>query len=206
VVLVVAVAAGVTWFLVGQRSPDTSPASAKAGTVAGDSSGAIPSATGGAGTTIPEPAPEPTTASPQPTTDPEGEALLELNLRRDASLTGLSLDGRWVAQVASKYVGITDPLQIAQNGTHTFYASDILAEVDAAALRAPATSVLVLNGSDFGRRSVGPQGQEFWVTLVDQGFAGEAEIDAWCARTFADLTVEQRENTCAARTLVPSFD
>jgi hypothetical protein len=206
VVLVVAVAAGVTWFVVGQRGTDAA-AAGKAGPIAAKSSEAFPSDAEDAGTTAVEPVPEPeeTTLAPEPTADPEEEALLSLGELRHESLGNLDLDGRWVAQVASKYVGITDPMQVAQNGSHTFHALDILAEMDDAAARAPSAQMFVLNGSDFGRYSVGPQGQEFWVTLVDAGFTSSAQVDVWCASTYADLTVEQRKNTCAARTLVPSF-
>lgn len=38
------------------------------------------------------------------------------------------LDGRWVAQLASKTFGISDPLQIAENGSHTSFGIDVLAE------------------------------------------------------------------------------
>jgi hypothetical protein len=57
--------------------------------------------------------------APAPTRTPEA-ALTTLQQRHAASLSRLVLDGRWVAQVASKSIGIVDPLQIAANGTHTF--------------------------------------------------------------------------------------
>jgi hypothetical protein len=139
--------------------------------------------------------------------DPETAALVELDGLRNDSLARVPLDGRWVAQVASKYVGIADPLQEAPNGGHTFYAADILAEhLAVSGLVGGAADVYLLAGTDFGKRSTGPDGQQFWITLVDGGFGGEADVDAWCAATYPQLTPEERENTCAPRTLSPPHD
>jgi hypothetical protein len=112
-----------------------------------------------------------------------------------------------VAQVASKSVGITDPLQVAANGTHTFYAVDILAESRAAvATVGDPSSVLVLQSVDFGKRSHATDGRPYWVTLVDAGFSSSDDVDLWCARTYPTLTAEQLANSCAARTLTPPHD
>ena len=160
---------------------------------------------------VPEPTlAAPTVSEPEPTVPadprtPEQQALDELEALRSQSLAGLSLDGRWVAQVASKSVGITDPLQTAQNGTHTFYAVDILAESQAArAVVASPSQLLVLQSLDFGKISRAPDGQPYWVTLVDVGFAGSGDVEAWCARTYPQLSPVELDNTCAARTLTPS--
>jgi hypothetical protein len=145
----------------------------------------------------------PTSTSAAPTTSPEDRALQELAATRSSSLQGLVLDGRWVAQVASKSVGITDPLQTAQNGTHTFYAADILTESEAARSAAGNAPVLVLQSSDFGKRSFAPDGQPFWITLVDAGFADSEDVEAWCARTYSNLDATALANACAPRTLSP---
>jgi hypothetical protein len=108
--------------------------------------------------------------------------------------------------VASKSVGITDPLQTASNGSHTFYAVDILAESRAATSSVPDSSVLVLRSTDFGKRSYSGDGQAYWITVVDVGFASDDQVDAWCASTYPTLTPEQLANACAARTLVPPHD
>jgi hypothetical protein len=147
-----------------------------------------------------------TGAGSSPAADLEAEALADLDALRAGSLSRVVLDGRWVAQVASKYVGIKDPLQTAANGSHTFFAADILAESRAASARAGGAAVYVLWGTDFGRHSTGPQGEPFWITLVDAGFGGEDDVTEWCAQTYPELTPEQLDNTCAARTLSPPHD
>jgi hypothetical protein len=147
-----------------------------------------------------------TTAPATPTVDPEQQALVELETLRAESLPRLVLDDRWVAQVASKSVGITDPLQTAANGTHTFYAVDILAESRAATASVSASSVLVLRSTDFGKRSFAADGQAYWITLVDVGFTSSDQVKAWCAGTYPTLTAEQLANACAARTLTPPHD
>jgi len=144
--------------------------------------------------------------SAAPTVSPEQQALNELETLRNASLSRLVLDGRWVAQVASKSVGITDPLQTAANGTHIFYAVDILAESKAATSSVASSSALVLRSTDFGKRSYASDGQGYWVTLVDVGFTSSDEAESWCASTFSTLTPEQLANACAARTLAPPHD
>jgi hypothetical protein len=167
-----------------------------------DDDGATPDPADESGT-----APTDESSPPSAPADAETAALVELDRLRNASLAGLTLDGRWVAQVASKYVGIADPLQEAPNGGHTFYAADILAEHLAVQGRVSGpVDVLLLAGTDFGRRSTGPEGQQFWITLVDGGFGGESDVEAWCAATYPELTPEQRENTCAPRTLAPPHD
>ena len=68
------------------------------------------------------------------------------------------------------------------------------------------SAVFVLQGTDFGKRSVAPDGQPFWVTIVDEGFTSDAEVEMWCARTFSQLTPAELANACAARTLAPPHD
>ncbi|TFV88564.1 hypothetical protein [Blastococcus sp. CT_GayMR16] len=166
----------------------------------------VPSADAGAPVTT---SPSTTTSrssstSAAPTYSPEDQALLELSAARSDSLQGLVLDERWVAQVASKSVGIVDPLQTAQNGTHTFFAVDILAESEAARSSAGGAPVLVLQSTDFGKWSVADNGQPYWITVVDAGFASSDDVDAWCASTYPSLDPEALANACAARTLGPS--
>lgn len=146
-------------------------------------------------------------ASQAPTVSPEQlqqQALAQLDALRAASVSRLPLDGRWVAQVASKSVGISDPLQTAQNGSHTFYATDILAESMAARNTVSDPSeVYVVWGTDFGKRSQAADGSPYWVTLVDAGFSSSAGVSQWCQATFSNLTPQQLADTCAPRTLVP---
>jgi hypothetical protein len=215
VCLIAAVAVGV-WFVRRDDGGDTptsaatfgapAPTSAAAGRSTagstGQSSDASSSTTSSSRTTSSSSAP-PTSAAPTPTASGEAGALAELQSLRAGSLARLDLDGRWVAQVASKSVGITDPLQVAANGTHTFYAVDILAESKAAVASVSSSSVLVLQSTDFGKVSVSADGQPYWVTLVDAGFSSSDDVDLWCARTYSQLTAEQLANACAARTLAP---
>jgi hypothetical protein len=100
-------------------------------------------------------------------------------------------------------VGITDPLQTAQNGSHTFYAADILAEVTAVQARVNGSPLLVLTSQDFGKVSTAADAQPYWVTLVDGGFGSLDAVQAWCAATYADLSQAARDDTCAPRTLSP---
>ena len=140
-----------------------------------------------------------------PTVDPETAALDELTAMRSASVSRLPYDSRWVAQVASKSVGITDPLQTTQTGSHTFMAADILAESLQArqTVANPAQNVYVVWGTDFGKRSQAPNGLPYWITLVDAGFASKDNVTQWCHTAFAALTPQQLADTCAPRQLTP---
>jgi hypothetical protein len=140
-------------------------------------------------------------------TDTEAGALAELAALRAESLARLTTDGRWVAQLASKDVGITDPLQIAQNGTHVFLAVDVLAESRAAlaSVTDPA-AVSVLHGTDFGQRSTAPDGDPYWITVVDAGFGSRDDVGAWCAATYPQLDGDELTNACLPRRLTPPHD
>ena len=147
----------------------------------------------------------PTTAGPAP--DAEAVALQDLRSLRDRSVAQVPLDGRWVAQVSSKSVGITDPLQTAANGTHTFYAADILAEdQNLEATIGSSAALYVLWGTDFGKRSTAADGSPYWTTLADAGFAGKDAVTAWCAATFPGLPADQLADQCTPRQLTPPHD
>ena len=147
-----------------------------------------------------------TSAVPTPTVSPEDEALEQLDSLRAASVGTLRLDDRWVAQVASKSVGITDPLQVAANGRHTLHPADIPAGIQQAQSRAGGQRLLVVQSTDFGKRSYGPNGQPYWVTLVDGGFSSSDDVESWCARTYYELDATELANACAPRTLGPPHD
>lgn len=70
----------------------------------------------------------------------------------------------------------------------------------------PPSSAFVLQSIDFGKRSTAPDGQPYWVTLVDAGFSSSDQVEAWCASKFSSLTLEQLANACAARTLTPPYN
>lgn len=139
--------------------------------------------------------------------DPTGqltddEALELLEERRDISAAELSLDDRWVVQLASKHPGEVDPYEFTERGTHTFYARDIWAQhlqIEAGVADHDAT-VLLLNAEDFGRQR--DREATYWITLVDPGYLEtEEEADAYCAELFPELTGHQLDNSCLSRRL-----
>lgn len=208
-VLVAGLAAGGTWFVLRDDKPSQLGTSAAGGggqstSLGGDVGSGLP---GGASVSSgPTENAVPPTESAPPTAMTESQALAQLQTLRTNALSRLVTDNRWVAQVASKSVGITDPLQTAANGTHTFYAVDILAESAAVTQKAPPSQILVLQGTDFGKRSHAGDGQPYWVTVVDGGFGNSDQVKAWCAQAYASLTASQLADTCVPRTLSPPHD
>jgi hypothetical protein len=159
---------------------------------------------GAAATTGPEvPTVAPTEAQ-DTTVDAEAEAVAALRRQREQDLQSLSFDGQYVAQVASKSVGIVDPLQVAENGSHTFHATDILAEH--LALRdgdnLGARIVLVLS-TDYGHRQL-YHGKPLWVTFAIGDFGSADEVQAWCESRFPQLSGDLLLNQCAVRRLEPT--
>ena len=117
-------------------------------------------------------------------------------------VTRLVLDGRYAAQLASKVPGIVDPFQVAANGSHTFYATDILVEhveVRNAALGAP---VLLVLSTDFGNRSR-YNGEPLWVTLAMLGYPTADAVTAWCQAQLPQLSGEALRNRCLPRRMDP---
>ena len=191
--------AGGAWWLLRDTGPDPAPPAAgpppaTVTTVPGGDDD------GGAGSVTP-PVEE---TVPQRTADPERMALDRLEeLARD-DLAGVALDGRYVAQLASKYPGIHDPLQTTAAGSHTFRAADILDEHER--LRGdPANGdarVVLLRSDTYGRRQL-VGGAPLYVTFALGDFSGAAGVRAWCAARFPDLSAAARENQCAVRRLRP---
>jgi hypothetical protein len=204
VVLVLLVAGGGVGFYLWQRSKTDSPTSSAAAShsVATTRSGAPGAVAGGASKASGSGAAPTGKSVPGPGGLSEPQALAQLQQLRAQSLQRVVLDGRWVAQVASKNVGVTDPLQTALNGSHTFYAVDILAESQSIVSRVgDPTKVYVLWGTDFGKRSQAPDGSPYWTTIVDAGYASHDNVLAWCKVTFPELTPQQLADTCAPRQL-----
>lgn len=211
-------AGAVAWFVFLQPEDETS-ASPSSSTTDGDSGlgakeGSVPapSAAGtgeGSGTTEgpgtgSSPSTSTTSAAP---VDPQQAAVAELDALARAGQASTMLDGRWVAQLASKSDGIFDPLQVAQNGTHYFYGTDILFEHETLVQTVGGSAdVFVLFSTDFGQRSTDAAGRPYWVTLADGGFASREAVLAWCERTFPTLSAEERANACVPRTLEPPHD
>jgi hypothetical protein len=199
----VAIIALLVWSVAAVRSDDSTTTTGPLGTSAEDSEDAGQAARPPASEGPSPVSEEPATAPEPPVPDPETEALSALNRLRSEDLTRVVLDERWVAQLASKAVGIQDPLQVAKNGTNTFYASDILHEH--LQLRGDvrfAGDLIMLRSTDFGKSST-YNGEPFWVTLVLGGFPDRQSVLDWCAWTFPDLSGQLLENVCVPRTLRP---
>ncbi len=127
------------------------------------------------------------------------EQALDLLARESAAERALlKLEGQWVAQLASKYVGIVDPQQVTGSGEHRFAASDIYAEHAALQERVTGAQVLLLDSRTFGtRRSF--EGRPYWVTVAtDASFTSADRIVAWCAEQFPGLTPTALNNQCLA--------
>lgn len=142
-------------------------------------------------------------ATSEPSSDPEETAVRRLTELREEDLRQLSIDGRWAAMLASKYVGVVDPYQVTATGSHTFFAADILAEHEA--LRGSigvGTRVVLLLSTDYGKRST-VAGQPLWVTFAVGDFASAEEVQAWCGRQFPGLTEDALANRCTPRTIKP---
>ncbi|MEV4278932.1 hypothetical protein [Actinoplanes xinjiangensis] len=139
------------------------------------------------------------------TTDPQEEALAQLEAVRERDLATVTFDGRLVAQIASKYPGISDPYQTAADGSHTFQHSDILAEHQR--LRAEHGDadhpVILLKSTDYGKRQL-IAGQPLWVTFVVGDFPDKASVRTWCAGHFGHLSATELKNHCDARNLRPA--
>ncbi|WP_406832486.1 hypothetical protein ABEG17_06585 [Pedococcus sp. KACC 23699] len=116
----------------------------------------------------------------------------------------MTLDGSWAAQLSSKFIGVTDPLALAANGTHRFLAADILAEH--LALRGDdrfsGSSVVLLKGTDFGKKST-VNGKTLWVTLAVGYFYDEQSVQDFCQSAYPDKSGPALANVCMPRTLTP---
>ncbi|MDG4762713.1 hypothetical protein O7632_01070 [Solwaraspora sp. WMMD406] len=141
-----------------------------------------------------------------PATDPQTVALAELGRIRSDDLTWLYPHGQYVAQLASKSVGIVDPQQVAENGSHVFYASDILAEHERLRREHEASApVALLLSTDYGKRQL-YAGQPLWITIAVGDFTSADEVTSWCADRFPYLSAAALDNQCVARKLEPPRD
>ncbi|NLE97788.1 MAG: hypothetical protein GX596_07340 [Propionibacterium sp.] len=128
-------------------------------------------------------------------TSTQGRDALE-QLRQEA-IWSVSLDERWVAVLSAKRDGIQDPLQVAANGSNTFYYPDIVAMHESLAWRITDAHVFMLHSSDWGKQT----GADLWFTVADAGFHSEESVESWCEWSFPELSGESLHNQCLARTL-----
>ena len=122
------------------------------------------------------------TATSEPAfSGPEEEALSRLQDLNQQDLPTVSLDGRYVAQLASKTVGIVDPGQIAANGSRAFYAQDILAEhLRLREMFTGEARVVLLLSTDYGRQQL-HDGQPLWITFaLLPGSTSKEAAARWC--------------------------
>lgn len=141
--------------------------------------------------------------SPETTAQREARALDTLNSLHEQDRAQVVFSGQYAAQLASKVVGIVDPLQIAANGTHTFYASDILTEH--LALRQGdnrGASVVLLLSTDYGKGQL-YQGQPLWITFALGPFDSAAAVNSWCTARFPQLSGDALADQCTSRRLDP---
>lgn len=133
--------------------------------------------------------------------DAEQAALVKLESLRAADVQLVTLNGQWVAQLASKVPGIYDELQMTDSGSHTFMAVDILAEHGR--LRSAdnvGAQVFLLKSTDYGERKL-YNGEPMWVTFATRPFSSSQDVQAWCTRRFPDLSGAALQNACAPRQL-----
>ncbi|MGH4020785.1 MAG: hypothetical protein ACRDT0_16480, partial [Pseudonocardiaceae bacterium] len=132
---------------------------------------------------------------------PEDEALAQLETLRQWDVASVRFDGQWVAQLASKKVGTVDLLQVASNGSHTFYAQDILAEhLDHRHGDNLGADVILLLTTDYGTTY---QEEPLWVTFALGPFGSSDDVRAWCSSRFPELSGDVLTNACVPRQLEP---
>ncbi|HEX8507888.1 MAG TPA: hypothetical protein VF635_00090, partial [Propionibacteriaceae bacterium] len=214
-VAVVALAGGAAWFATRHDPVASGPASmtgaGDAGTNApstsASSSASTSASTSASASTTSDSSASEEPASTEPSDDDDAELTDEeahqrLDELADEGLSDVSLDGQDVAMIASKWDGVVDPLQKTAKGRHRFYYVDILAEHDRLADEDNlGARVVMLRGSDYGKRASSPDGQEIYVTLALGDFGSPREVRTWCNDRFADLSRKKRDNQCVATKL-----
>lgn len=147
------------------------------------------------------------TSSPAGSDDEQAQQAAYQTLRdeRTRSLNTVFLDGRWVLQLSSKYNGLNDKLQYAENGSHTFYYRDILAEHTRikALLAQQGWPSLTLLATDFGSNQ-SASNTNMWVLLGDPGgISSQADAQTYCQALYPERTGEYLKNVCLPRRLYP---
>lgn len=144
-----------------------------------------------------------TPATGAPATEDQALAALRQAAATDLPRLNAAVTGRsWVAQLSSKSVGISDPLQTAANGTHVFFALDILAEHNQLKAKVVDATVILADSTTYGSRATDTGSRPYWRTLaLSPAFTSEAAVAAWCQRTFAPMTGAELENQCVGTQL-----
>jgi hypothetical protein len=134
------------------------------------------------------------------------EDLARQQLNQEVQLYGVTTDNHYLVELAAKWVGATDPQLTAANGSHTFYASDILTEYRTIKALYGSSVHLVLS-SQFGKQTVNskiPAGEPLYVTVYDPGtFAGKDSAASWCSAQFPAVSGASLDNLCLVRPASP---
>lgn len=142
---------------------------------------------------------------PPPEAAPSSEegAVHELRRVSASDMAGLTFDDRFVAQLASKWSGIEDPLQVNAAGEHTFSARDILAEHRELRASTTGATVRLLDSTRYGiHRS--HDGRPYWMTVASSPtFTSADAVRAWCAQQFPSLPAAKLANRCIPNRLTP---
>lgn len=151
----------------------------------------------------PEPQQTPTPVATADTASVEAAALTELTSLAAADGPRADRNGQWVAQLASKWVGVEDLRLTTVSGSHVFQAVDILAEHQQLRARFPNYEVVLLDSRTYGKRRH-HDGEAIWVTMVvNQGFTSEEQVLAWCGAQYPGLTGKDLLNNCMPNRLNP---
>ena len=91
------------------------------------------------------------------------------------------------------------------SGSHTFRASDILAEHNRLRSRFGGTGpVVLLRGQDWGAGlSHKGDGATFWYTFVLGDFSSKADVADFCQRAYPDYSGDHLADFCFPRRLLP---
>ncbi len=188
-----------------EPTPTEEPDESEPESASVDASEAAPakaSETAAVTTTEPSASPEEATRE-MGAVDPETAALDQLTAYAEHYNAIIPKNSQWVAQLSSKYVGVSDPLLTAANGTHTFYASDIATEFEQIASNTTSVQVVLLDSRDFGTQQL-IDGKNLWVTFgLSDAFTSEDDVLDWCAGEFPYLEGRERLNVCMPNRLRP---
>jgi hypothetical protein len=206
VLVVLIVAGGGGWFFTHRdKTPGAGPSVIPATVVPAPDPTTLPTTeypTEDATTTYPTDEPtateEPTTVETTPVADPQQDALSRLDQISAQDLGAVTFDGRYVAQVASKNPGTYDRFQSTANGSHTFQATDILAEYQQLRDDLGGSRVVLLKSTDFGKHQL-YHGAPLYVTFYLGHFGSAAAVRSWCASTFPNLSSDALADQCAVR-------
>ena len=119
-------------------------------------------------------------------------------------MRNLEFDNRYVAQLASKWVGITDPLQVNADGSRTFSGRDILREHNELRANIADADVRLLDSTRYGVRRSHAGDHPYWMTVaLNPEFTSVGAVKAWCAEQFPSLPQQKLENRCMPNRLTP---